>query len=461
MASILERQLREKNVIETRQHHNILDNALTQVKIEKEKVKEEIENEVVHTTENERDICQSIISLIAQRFKNEISAEGFTDKIKARIEAEVTSETQKYNLGFREQQIIIKTVLANIIGLGVIEPYMQDKDVTEIWVQRYDNICVERNGKREKVSATFSDENALQNAIQRLVAPIGRTINLSKPICDGRLPDGSRFCATIPPVSVDGATLTIRKFSDKALTGMDYVNLGSMSQTMLEFLQACVKAKCNIFISGGTNSGKTTLLNMLARSIPQDEMIITIEDSCELKIKSPNVRRLEAKDKFSNDTSNITIQELVKTSLRMSPNRIIVGEVRDGTIIDVISAMSTGHEGSMSTAHANSPKNLLNTRIPMFYKMSGTDFSSEVIAMQVAEAIDVVVQTDFIDGKRRVSKISAITKANGVKIEVEDIFKFDTNKGFVSTEFIPKRILEKIKKEKVQLDKERFALWEV
>ena len=225
-----------------------------------------------------------------------------------------------------------------------------------------------------------------------------------------------------------------------------------------------LKEVLNIILDNSVKYTKDGFIEFDVNTIVKNDvcrLIITIEDSCELKIKSPNVRRLEAKDKFSNDTSNITIQELVKTSLRMSPNRIIVGEVRDGTIIDVISAMSTGHEGSMSTAHANSPKNLLNTRIPMFYKMSGTDFSSEVIAMQVAEAIDVVVQTDFIDGKRRVSKISAITKANGVKIEVEDIFKFDTNKGFVSTEFIPKRILEKIKKEKVQLDKERFALWEV
>lgn len=462
MATILEQMLKGKNSdANIVSQQNILDSTLNHVKEEKAKVMEEVETEVIKTTLDERRICETIVSYIANTFKNEISENGFTTTLKAKIEAEVTNEAQKYNLTFKQQQIVIKTVLANIIGLGVIEPYMQDEEVTEIWVQRYDNICIERKGVREKVSAVFSDEEALQNAIQRLVAPIGRTINLSKPICDGRLPDGSRFCATLPPASIDGATLTIRKFSNKALTGEDYVRLGSMNEMMLEFLQACVKAKCNIFISGGTNSGKTTLLNMLARSIPRNEMLITIEDSCELKINSPNVRRLEAQDGNKKNAA-VTIQSLVKTSLRMSPNRIIVGEVRDGSIIDVISAMSTGHEGSMSTAHANSPRNLLDTRIPIFYKMSGTDFSSEVIAMQVAEAIELIVQTDFIKGKRKVTKIAAVTRANGVKVDVEDIFKWDNaKKCFVSTSFVPKRILEKMRKEEVQLDKDKFALWEV
>ena len=343
---------------------------------------------------------------------------------------------------------------------------MADPKVTEIVVQRWDHICIEREGKIHRVQATFTDERHLQTVIQRIVQPIGRQINVSRPIVDARLGDGSRVCATIPPASPDGATLDIRRFFDVALTGEDYIRLGSMNEDMLDFLRKAVRAKSSIIVSGGTGTGKTTLLNMLSGAIPDDELIITIEDSCELKLESPNVRRLETRTVTSsgkNDNAmNVDIRALVKTSLRMRPDRIVVGEIRDGTITDMISAMSTGHEGSMCTVHANSAVNLVNVRLPMLYSMADAAFSEESEAIQIAEAIDLIVQIKRYGKLRAIQSITEVTGMEGSRVKLTDIFRYDEiKKEYYATGYRPRKILDRMLEKGIEISDDMFKSREV
>lgn len=301
-------------------------------------------------------------------------------------------------------------------------------------MQRYDNIVIERNGKIEPVAATFNDEEHLMTIIRRIVQRVGRQISVSTPIVDARLKDGSRVNATMKDVSPDGATLTIRKFNHTILNGKDYLRKNSMSKVMLYFLDRCVRGKVNILVSGGTGTGKTTLLNMLSAFIPNDELIITIEDTLELKLQQSNVRRMEVRLAKTKEMMQIDQKALVKAALRQRPDRIILGEARDGSIVDLISAMSTGHEGSMSTIHANSPRNAVDVRIPILYSMNeDTNFSEQSVAMQVAEALQLIVQISrFPDGSRKITHISHVDglTAND-KVNIKDIL-FMIEKNSVS-----------------------------
>lgn len=415
-----------------------------------------IENDVHSSNESlsvkQQETVDNITRAISRENYAEISKNGVNASSEQLIKA-AHEKIQELDVSYEEKVKLEKNIAANINGLGPLEEFMNDPDITEIMVLRYDHIVIEKNGVKINTNASFSNEQHLVNVIQRIVQPIGKQITLSVPIVDARLSDGSRVNATIPPVSVDGATLTIRRFSNKALTGEDYVRLETMNEKMRSFLEASVKGKANILVSGGTNTGKTTLLNMLSGYIPPEEMIVTIEDSCELQLKSPNVRRLEAREvvSASEKMMQVDIKTLVKNSLRMNPDRIIVGEIRDGTIVDMISAMSTGHEGSMSTAHANSPANLVNSRIPIFYSMSSANFTAETQALQVAEALDLIVQLGFRNGKRVITQITEVGEVKGQKVMLKDIFIYGAN-GFAATGYIPKALLNKMKINGIGLD---------
>ncbi len=353
---------------------------------------------------------------------------------------------------------IEKVVLSSMIGLGPLEEYMNMSDISEIIVQRYNHITIERNGRVEDTDVEFVSEEHLVNVINRIIQPVGRQINLHMPMVDARLPDGSRVNAVIPPISPDGALLTIRRFPEKTYTGEDYLSYQSLNEEMLYFLSKSVEGRASILVSGGTGSGKTTLLNMLSSYIPPQELIITIEDSCELRLNQPNVRRLEARmASAENEMLSVGPRALVKNAMRMRPDRIIVGEIRDGTVVDMVSAMSTGHEGSLSSVHANSPANLINSRLPILYSMYGdASFTPEAQAIQVSEALDLIIHVSRLsDGARKITHITHVAGLDHGKILLKDIFIYDEH-GFHPTGYVPRTLLEKLKKRDVHIDMNIF-----
>lgn len=439
---------------------SLLGERLKSVEAQKQIVQEKVSQSTSRPTESESEIVRRLAKRMASEFRDEISKYGLTDNIKDRIRVAI-QEAARQESGDYEQQIRIAQLACNhVIGLGPLEMFMTDPEITEIIVQRYDNICVERAGIMYRVNASFADESQLQTIINRIVQPVGRQINLSTPIVDARLSDGSRVNATIPPVTPDGATLSIRKFSDKVLTGDHYLSLGSLSSEMLEFLSAAVRGKVSIIVSGGTSTGKTTLLNMLSSYIPENELIITIEDSCELQLRQPNVRRMESRQSAAEGLMPITAQTLVKNALRMRPDRIIVGEIRDGTVVDMMSAMSTGHEGSMSTVHANNPGNLMNSRMPILYGMNdNVKFSIDTQNMQIAEAIQLVVHISRLEnGKRKITHITEVTGlTEKTRVRLNDIFRYNENDDtFEATGYLPEKILRRMAGHGVTVDPKIF-----
>ena len=329
-----------------------------------------VEGVTIRPTQTEREIVDTLIQQVSENFKAEISKNGLSSEVQEKIRSYVRGEIFKLDVDDYTIKVRVeKVVLSSIIGLGPIDQFLYDQDITEIIVQRYNHISIEKHGRVESTDAEFGSEEHLLTVINRIIQPVGRQVNLHSPLVDARLADGSRVNATIPPLSPDGATLAIRRFPERAYDGQGYLSFKSLNEKMLYFLMCAVEGKSNIIVSGGTGSGKTTLLNMLSLGIPEDELIVTIEDSCELRLSQPNVRRLEARVSSSeNSVISVTVRDLVKNALRMRPDRIIVGEIRDGTIVDMISAMSTGHEGSLSTVHANSPANLISARMPILYR---------------------------------------------------------------------------------------------
>lgn len=427
---------------------------------EKQVISSLVETEYVKPSEEEQQVADKIIQKISKRFSDELIGREVKD-IENEIRNAVAEECLNLNTSYEQKKRIEKTVLLTALGCGPIEEYLQDSTVTEVVVQRYDNIVIERHGVIEKVDNAFSNEEHLQTIIKRIVQRMGRQISITSPIVDARLDDGSRVNATIPPVSVDGATLTIRKFSNEFLSGNDYVSIGSMSRNMLYFLSLCVKGKISIFVSGGTGTGKTTLLNMLSSYISPRELIITIEDSCELKLQQPNVRRMETRTAANEGMMNVDQKTLVRAALRQRPDRIILGETRDGSVVDIISAMSTGHEGSLTTIHANSPRNMVDVRIPILYSMNKeANFSENAIALQIAEAIQMIVQIKrFPDGSRKITHISEVDSINkDKKVNINDIFVFDQEKqNFISTGYRPEKILKLLRDKGIDIDTRIFT----
>lgn len=441
---------------------SVLKNKLKQVQDNKSLIDQKVENTPVNINNDESALVDKITAAVSEKHKDTIAKDGLTDEVKQDIFETISEETDKFTSDYEQKKRIERIAKDNIAGLGPIESFMKDNTITEIIVQRYNNICIERNGLIESVSASFNNEEHLRTVINRIVQPVGRQINLTTPIVDARLPDGSRVNATIPPVSPDGALLTIRKFSDKALTGKDYLNFGSLSVEMLAFLKKCVEGKICLIVSGGTSTGKTTLLNMLSQFIPKNELIVTIEDSCELRLQQPNVRRLEARQINSEGAMKMNIQTLVKNALRMRPDRIIVGEIRDGTIVDMMSAMSTGHEGSMSTVHANSPEALINSRMPVLYSMyDGADFSENAQARQISEALQLIVQINRLkDGSRKITRITHVVGLKGnSSVKLKDIFVYDEEHNkFCATGYVPQYLINQCKLKGIDIPEKLFEV---
>jgi pilus assembly protein CpaF len=319
---------------------------------------------------------------------------------------------------------LAKEVLDEAIGLGPLEDLLADDSVTEVMVNRADQIFIERAGRIQESPVVFSSDHAVMAVIERIVAPLGRRIDESSPMVDARLKDGSRVNAVIPPVALRGPSLSIRKFSKRKLMGQDLINFGSMNQVMLEFLEVAVRERRNIVVTGGTGSGKTTLLNVLSNFIPDHERIVTIEDAAELKLNQPNLVGLESRPPNLEGKGMITIRDLVRNALRMRPDRVVVGECRGGEALDMLQAMNTGHEGSMTTAHANSPRDALS-RLEVMVLMSSVDLPMVVVREQISSALDLIIhQRRFPCGSRKVTHISEITGIESGTIQTQDIFTF-------------------------------------
>lgn len=328
-----------------------------------------------------------------------------------------------------DPQELIETVLNEALGLGPLEDLLEDDSVTEIIVNGPHQIYVERAGRLQNTGRAFSSSQAVLGVIERIVAPIGRRIDESSPMVDGRLRDGSRVNAIIPPLAINGPCLTIRKFTRKPLQAQDLVRFGTLPKRVADFLDTCVKARKNVIISGGTGSGKTTTLNVISGFIPTEERIITIEDAAELKLAQPHVVGLEARPPNIEGKGAITIRELVRNALRMRPDRIVVGECRGGEALDMLQAMNTGHEGSLTTVHANGPRDAL-ARLETMVLMSGMELPIRAIRDQIASAADIVLQQSrFPDGSRRVTHVSEVTGMEGDVISMQDIFVFE-QQGF-------------------------------
>jgi pilus assembly protein CpaF len=320
-------------------------------------------------------------------------------------------------------------VADDILGHGPLEAYLRDPDVSEIMVNGYDQIYVERNGRLYQAGASFADEAHLRRTIEKIVARVGRRVDESSPMVDARLPDGSRVNAVVPPVAIDGSLLTIRKFAAEPLTIGHLIQFGTMTPQVADLLRGCVQGRMNIVIGGGASSGKTTTLNVLSAFIPEDERIITIEDAAELQLRQDHVLRLEARPANLERRGEITIRDLVRNALRMRPDRIIVGEVRDAATLDMLQAMNTGHEGSITTIHSNSPRDTLS-RLETMVMMAGVELTQRAIREQMASAIDLIVhQSRLKDGSRRITQITEVQGMEGEIVVLQDVFRFDLQAG--------------------------------
>lgn len=322
----------------------------------------------------------------------------------------------------REQ--IFHEIMDDLLGFGPLQPLLDDPDINEIMVNGPKMVFIERKGRLSKTNITFENDEAVIRLIDRIILPLGRRIDHDSPTVDARLPDGSRVNAVIPPVAIDGPTITIRKFQKEKFTVEQLMNFGTITKNMAEFIRACVVSRLNCIISGGTGSGKTTLLNVLSGFIPEDERIVTIEDAAELKLQQVHVVRMEAKPANSEGRNAVTIRDLVRNALRMRPDRIVVGEVRSGEALDMLQAMNTGHDGSLTTLHSNSPRDTIS-RLETMCLMAGVDLPLKVVREQIAAAVDLIIHESRLrDGSRRVTSITEVSGMEGDTVVMTDIFKF-------------------------------------
>ncbi len=349
------------------------------------------------------------------------------DEIRSEIESvvEYYLKDEKALLNEEEQKSLVAEILDELMGLGPLEPFFKDPTVSDVLVNAYNQIYVERFGLLEKTNSRFIDNNHLMNIIDRIISRIGRRIDESTPMVDARLPDGSRVNAIIPPLAIDGPMLSIRRFSVSPLKMEDLINYKTLTPDIAQLLSGCVKAKLNIMISGGTGAGKTTLLNILSANIPGNERIVTIEDSAELQLQQEHVIRLETRPPSIEGTGQVTQRDLVRNSLRMRPDRIIIGEVRGSEAFDMLQAMNTGHEGSLTTIHSNSPRDSL-TRLESMILMTGVNLPESAMRFMVSSALDLIIQVSRLtDGSRTVTSISEVVGMEGDVITLQDIFVFE------------------------------------
>jgi len=350
-----------------------------------------------------------------------------TNEVRATIKEmyEAILQEESIILGRKERDALFEQIVAEILGLGPLEPLLADETITEVMVNGPKKIFVERRGKVQRVNLAFESDEHLMRIIERIVAPLGRRIDESSPTVDARLKDGSRVNAVIPPIALNGPTLTIRKFFKKPLTIEDLIRFGTITEESVEFLRASVIAAVNIVVSGGTGTGKTTFLNVLSSFIPADVRIITIENAAELQLRQEHVVTLESRPPNVEGKGEVSIRDLVINSLRMRPDRIVVGECRGGESLDMLQAMNTGHEGSMTTLHANNTRDALS-RLETMVLMAGMELPHRAIREQVASAIDMIVQLERMrDGSRRVTSVTEVQGMEGDVITTADIFKFE------------------------------------
>ena len=368
-------------------------------------------------------------------------------------------------LPYSERQMIAAVVNDEVLGMGPLESLLNDNDITEIMVNGPKQIYVERKGRLELSEAVFRDDEHVLHIIDKIVSPIGRRIDESQPMVDARLPDGSRVNAIIAPLALKGPSITIRKFSKTPYTINDLIRFGSLTMPMARLLEAAVKGRLNIFISGGTGSGKTTLLNVLASFIPDDERIITVEDAAELQLNQDHVVSLETRAANIEGKGAVTIRDLVRNCLRMRPDRIVVGEVRAGEALDMLQAMNTGHDGSLTTGHANSPRDML-ARVETMVLMAGMDLPVRAIRQQITSAVDLVIQqTRLRNGRRVITHVTEILGMEGDTIQMQDIFLFeqqgiDANGQLKGRHFatgITPKILTKLEAEGINLATDIFS----
>ena len=367
-------------------------------------------------------------------------------------------EKENIILPSRQKKTIITNVINRITGLGAIETLMNDPEITEIMVNGKDNIFIEKNGQLHKSNLQFQSEEHLMHIIYKIVSRVGKRIDESSPLVDARLPDGSRVNAIIPPLSLSGPTLTIRKFPEKPLEMEDLLHFNSLNQDMAYFLYCCVHAKLNILISGGTGSGKTSLLNVCGNLIPKNQRVITIEDAAEIRLSLPHLIRLESRSANIEGKGAIPMRTLVKNALRMRPDRIIIGEIRGGEALDMLQAMNTGHDGSLTTVHANAPLEAL-FRTETMVLMANLDLPLPAIRNQISGSLDIIIQQErSIDGKRRITHISEVRKTlKSKEYQVHDIFTYDRKKQtHRATKYVP-QVLQSFREYNLEIDEHFFT----
>ncbi|MEP7740078.1 CpaF family protein [Nocardioides sp. 31GB23] len=371
---------------------------------------------------------QLVSDLGPQLYDVDMTQAELEQQVRAALQGAVVGNEQPMSGADRAR--IAQEIADDILGYGPLEPYLRDDELTEVMVNRADDIFVERGGRLTRVEAAFLDEAHLRRTIDKIVGKVGRRVDETSPMVDARLPDGSRVNAVIPPLALDGSMLTIRKFSADAFTAGDLVDAGTLTRPAADVLAACVRGKLNLLVSGGTGAGKTTTLNVLSSFIGSDERIVTIEDAAELRLHQDHVLRLEARPANIEGKGAVTIRDLVRNALRMRPDRIVVGEIRDAAALDMLQAMNTGHDGSLSTVHANSPRDAL-ARVETMVMMAGMDLPVRAIREQTSSAVDVIVQQVRLkDGGRRVTAITEVVGMEGDIITLQDVFLFDFSAGY-------------------------------
>lgn len=364
-----------------------------------------------------------LINLISRELENNPRLNEDRRKVVSQL-LQQAYNSLKISLPTTLRDQLFREIMDELLGFGTLQPLLDDPEISEVMVNGAKKVYIEKKGKILKTNITFENDDAVMRIIEKIILPLGRRIDPDTPTVDARLPDGSRVNAVIPPVAIDGPTITIRKFQKEKLSIEDLIRFGSLTPSMAEFIRACVMARLNIVISGGTGSGKTTLLNVLSSFIPEEERIVTIEDAAELKLQQEHVVRLETKPPNIEGKGVVTIRDLVRNALRMRPDRIIVGEVRGGEALDMLQAMNTGHDGSLTTLHANTPRDAIS-RLETMCLMAGMDLPVRVIREQIASAIDMIIQQSRLkDGTRKVTSITEIAGMEGETVVMTDIFKF-------------------------------------
>ncbi|HHT9120804.1 MAG TPA: CpaF family protein [Candidatus Hypogeohydataceae bacterium YC41] len=406
-----------------------------------------------------------VVDLIDLTKLGSVEKDGFKGECST-VLSSIIKEPSFELLNSAEKEKLIYEVCNEMLGLGPLEPLFSDDTITDILVNNPKEVYVERYGKLERCDVVFQDEHHLRQIIDRIVSAVGRRVDESSPMVDARLADGSRVNAILPPLALDGPVLSIRRFGANPITAKDLLQFNSVTEEVLAFLAACVKGKINMLVSGGTGSGKTTLLNVLSNYVPSNERIITIEDSAELRLQQEHIVRLETRPSNIEGKGEVTQRELVRNSLRMRPNRIVIGEVRGAEALDMLQAMNTGHEGSLSTIHANSPRDAL-TRLEVMCVLSGFDMPVHSIRYYTSSAINIVIQVARLsDGSRKVVSVTEITGMEGSTITMEEIFKFSVLegsttgrvRGMLKATGIRPRFIERIRGLGVEVSDEIFKI---